>query len=167
MYVMHVITFSRLGINRNYYGCCNPARGQLSKENNFPLSPLAPVNLVSRGGFGRPVPSMPAHSPYSGSSWCLLTDSSTFCRFPHRYPFIIPSTAIGSLPSLSGHATEYLWHLPPRVRRHLAGSPQGSSSNGCCLFRKPDGQFSVCHSIFTQTIILVYCTGSNIQPSID
>ena len=34
----------------------NPARGQLNKE-----SPFAPENLVSRDGFGSPVPRQPAH----------------------------------------------------------------------------------------------------------
>ena len=31
----------------------NPARGQLNKENNIPLSPCVPENLVSRDGFSR------------------------------------------------------------------------------------------------------------------
>ena len=29
----------------------NPARGQLNRENNIPLSPCEPKNLVSRDGF--------------------------------------------------------------------------------------------------------------------
>ena len=29
----------------------NPARGQLNRENNIPLSPCVPENLVSRDGF--------------------------------------------------------------------------------------------------------------------
>ena len=37
------------------------------------LSPFAPENLVSRDGFGRPVPRQPAHSPHSICIWCLLT----------------------------------------------------------------------------------------------
>ena len=36
---------------------------------------------------------------------------------------------------LSGHAIAYRWRSLPRARRHRASSPQGSSSNGCCLFR--------------------------------
>ena len=32
----------------------NPARGQLNRENDSSLSPFAPENLVSRGGFGSP-----------------------------------------------------------------------------------------------------------------
>ena len=39
----------------------NPARGQLNREMIFSLSTLAPENLVSRDGFGRPVPRQPAH----------------------------------------------------------------------------------------------------------
>ena len=37
----------------------NPARGQLNKENeyfNISLSTFAPENLISRDGFGSPVP---------------------------------------------------------------------------------------------------------------
>ena len=49
----------------------NPARGQLNRENEyfpFSLSAFAPENLVSRNGFGSPVPRQPAHmtSPFSG-----------------------------------------------------------------------------------------------------
>ena len=40
---------------------------------------------------------------------------------------IIPSTVIGSLPSLSGHAIVYRWRSLPRVHRHSASSPQGGS----------------------------------------
>ena len=39
----------------------NPARRQLNRENDFSLSPFAPENLVSRDGFGSPVPRQPAH----------------------------------------------------------------------------------------------------------
>ena len=39
----------------------NPARGQLNTENVFFPSAFAPENLVSRGGFGSPVPRQPAH----------------------------------------------------------------------------------------------------------
>ena len=39
----------------------NPARCQLNRENNIPLSPCVPENLVSRDGFSRAVPRQPAH----------------------------------------------------------------------------------------------------------
>ena len=38
-----------------------------------------------------------------------------------------PSCAIGPVPSLSGHAIAYRWRSLPRVRRHRASKPQGSS----------------------------------------
>ena len=36
-------------------------------------------------------------------------------RFPRWRPHNIPSTAIGSVPNLSGHAVAYRWCSPPRV----------------------------------------------------
>ena len=38
----------------------------LAEAVNISLSPFAPENLVSRDGFGRPVPRQPAHSPHAG-----------------------------------------------------------------------------------------------------
>ena len=38
-----------------------------------------------------------------------------------------PPYAIGSVPSLSGHANAYRWRSLPRVRRHRASEPQGNS----------------------------------------
>ena len=38
-----------------------------------------------------------------------------------------PPYAIGSAPSLSGHAIAYRWRSLPRVHRHRASKPQGSS----------------------------------------
>ena len=37
-----------------------------------------------------------------------------------------PPYAIGSVPSLSGHAIAYRWRSLPRVRRHRASKAQGS-----------------------------------------
>ena len=39
---------------------------------NISLSPFAPENLVSRDGFGRPVPRQSAHFPHLGWIWYLL-----------------------------------------------------------------------------------------------
>ena len=40
----------------------NLVRDQLNRENtDFPLSPFAPENLVSRDEFGNPFPRQPAH----------------------------------------------------------------------------------------------------------
>ena len=64
----------------------NPARGQLNREMNVSLSPFAPDNnLVSRDGFGCPVPRQPAHLHTQAGSGPYLRDSS---RFPRRRPFI-------------------------------------------------------------------------------
>ena len=102
----------------------NPARGQLNRENNIPLSPCVPENLVSRDGFSRPVPRQPAHLHPQAESGAYLRDSS---GVPRRRPFMKPPYAIGSVPSSSGHAIAYRWRSLPRVRRHRASKPQGSS----------------------------------------
>ena len=39
----------------------NPARGQLNRKINISLSAFVPENLVSRDGFGSPVPPPPAY----------------------------------------------------------------------------------------------------------
>ena len=91
---------------------------------NTPLSPCVPENLVSRDGFSRPVPRQPAHLHTQAESGAYLRDSS---RVPRRRPFMKPPYAIGPVPSLSGHAIAYRWRSLPRVRRHRASKPQGSS----------------------------------------
>ena len=63
----------------------NPARGQLNREMNIPLSPFVPENLVSRDGFGSSIPRQPAHLHTQAESGAYLRDSS---RFPRRRPFI-------------------------------------------------------------------------------
>ena len=91
---------------------------------NIPLSPYVPENLVSRDGFSRPVSRQPAHLHTQAESGAYLRDSS---RVPRRCPFMKPPYAIGSVPSLSGHAIAHRWRSLPRVRRHRASKPQGSS----------------------------------------
>ena len=91
---------------------------------NIPLSPCVPENLVSRDGLSRPVPRQPAHLHTQAESGAYLQDSS---RVPGRRPFMKLPYTIGSVPSLPGHAIEYRWRLLPRVRRHRASKPQGSS----------------------------------------
>ena len=104
----------------------NPARGQLNRENEH--SPV-PVRAWEFGLARRVQPSRPASacsSPYLSWIWCLLFRDSS--RVPRRRPFIKPPYAIGSVPSLSGHAIiAYRWRSLPRVRRHRASKPQGSS----------------------------------------
>ena len=104
----------------------NPARGQLNREMNISLSTTAPEHVVSRDGFGCPVPRQPAHLHTQAESGAYLRH---FSRVPRRHPFIYlkPPYAIGSVPSLSGHANGYRWRSLQRVRRHRASKPQGSS----------------------------------------
>ena len=72
---------------------------------NIFLSPFAPENLVSRDGFGSPVPPQPAHLHTQAESGAYLRDSS---RVPRRRPFIYvkPPYVIGSVPSLFYRATQ-------------------------------------------------------------
>ena len=85
-----------------------------------------PEDLVSRDGFNRPVPRQLAHLHTQAESGAYLRDSS---RVPRRCPFMYlkPLYAIGSVPSLSGHAIAYRWRSPPKVRRRRTSKPQGSS----------------------------------------
>ena len=90
---------------------------------NISLSTFAPENLVSRDGFGSPVPRQSAHLHEYGA---FLRDPS---RVPRQRPsiYLKPPYAIRSVPSLSGHAIAYRWRSLPRVRRHKASKRQGSS----------------------------------------
>ena len=117
----------------------NPARGQLNRENDIPLSPCVPENLVSRDGFSRPVPRQPAHLHTQAESGAYLRDSS---RVPRRRPFMKPPYAIGSVPSLSGHAIAYRWRSLPRVRRHRASKPQGNSDQPGKVANQARGQLN-------------------------
>ena len=59
MYV-HIVTHTaRVRINTGKVA--NPARRQLNRENEYFPVPFAPENLVSRDGFGSPVPRQPPH----------------------------------------------------------------------------------------------------------
>ena len=128
----------------------NPARGQLNRENNTPLSPCVPENLVSRDGFSRPVPRQPAHLHTQAESGAYLRDSS---RVPRRRPFMKPPYAIGSVPSLSGHVIAYRWRSQPRVRRHRATKPQGNSERVL-----PSWQVTMDQLIFASLSHTHYCT---------
>ena len=114
----------------------NLAHGQLNREENiFPCS-------CSRLRF-----------------WCLLsTPIMLNLILTHGNPpdfrggvlLLKPTYAIGSVPSLSGHAIAYLLRSLPRVRQR-ASSPQGNSSNGCFLFKYHHGPMSVRFSFLTPT----------------
>ena len=63
-----------------------------------------------------------------------------------------PYVIVGPVPSLSCHTIVYLLRSLPRVRRHRASSPHGSSSNGCCLFAGHHRLINVRVSFPTPTI---------------
>ena len=93
----------------------------------FSLSPFAPENLVSRDGFGSPVPHQPTHLHTQAESGGWLRDSSRVSGWrPFTYLFKSPY-AIGPVPSLSCYGIAYRWRSLPRIRRHRASKPQGSS----------------------------------------
>ena len=96
-----------------------------SGKKSISPSAFAPENLVSRDGFGSPVPRQPAHLHTQAESDAYLRDSS---RVPRRRPFtcLKPPYVMGSVPSLSGHTIAYRWHSLPRVRLYRARKPQGS-----------------------------------------
>ena len=95
---------------------------------NISLPAFVPENLVSRDRFGSPVPRQPAHLHTQAESGAYLRDSS---RVPRRRPFIYlktPYAIYWSFSSLPSHAIiAYRWRSLPRVRRHRASKPQGSS----------------------------------------
>ena len=75
MYVCMVITYSQ---GKDQQGkVTNLARDQLNgEENDFFLSSFAPENLVSRDGFGNPVPRQPTYLRTQTESCSYLSDSS-------------------------------------------------------------------------------------------
>ena len=95
-------------------------------KTNISLSPLVPENFVSRDGFDSSVPRQPARLHTQAESGAYLTGFLPSSVAASIYLFK-PPYAIGSVPSLSGHAIAYRWRSLPRVRRHKASKPQGSS----------------------------------------
>ena len=102
----------------------NPARRQLNRENWYFTVPVRAweFGLARRVRQSRLAPA--CSSPYSGWIWCLLTGF-----LPISAAGSIYETAIrhGPVPSLSDHVIAYRWRSLPRVRRHRASKPQGSS----------------------------------------
>ena len=118
-----VITYSRVWINRVRLPILLVVSS--TGKMNISLFPFAPGNLVSRNGFGSPVPRQSAHLHTQAESGAYLRDSS---RVPRRRLsiYLKPPYPIGSVSSLSGNAVAYRWRSLPRVRRHRASKPQGS-----------------------------------------
>ena len=89
------------------------------------LPVFEPEDLVSRDGFGSPVPRQPGHLHTQAESGASLRHSSLV---PRRLSsmFLISTCAIVSVPSLSGYAIAYRWRSLPIMRRHRASNPPGS-----------------------------------------
>ena len=114
----------------------NSARAQLNRDYFFPLSSLAPENLVSRDRFDRTVPRQPAHSPHSGRIWRLLVGFLPFSATESTY-----SVNRHQVKSRVDQVITELRADGVHCRESRASSPQGSSSNECCLFRYLHGPF--------------------------
>ena len=145
----------------------NPARGQLNRDFCFSLYPRLRLRIWSRES-GSAIPSRVSQLILRNQA-----ESDAYPRTPllppafrdidyddedvhmYRQP---PSTAIGSVPSLSDRAIAYRWRSLPRIRQHRASSPQGSSSNGCFLFRFQQAPILMRLSFPTPTSLLV-CSG--------
>ena len=86
-----------------------------------------PGNLVSRDRFGSPVRRQPAHLQTQAESGAYLRDSS---RVPRRRPVIFFNRHTPSAQSRVYRVMQFIayrWRSLPRVRRHRASKPQGSS----------------------------------------
>ena len=122
----------------------NPNCGQLDRKNVFFFRPRLHLKIWSRetGSAGLSHVSPP-----------ILHTQAEFSAFRDgvivHIDVCTPSTAIGSVLSLSSHAIAYRRRSLPRVRRHRASRPHGSSSNGCCLLRFHQGPMFV--PLFSQT----------------
>ena len=102
------------------------ARDQLNKENEYPC-PRSRLRIWS-GETGSAVPSRVSLLIFILRLNLVLTYGipPDFRGGVHFYLFK-PPYAIGSTPSLSGHAIAYRWRSLPRVPRHRASKPQGNS----------------------------------------
>ena len=139
----------------------NPA-GHLNRENEYSgvfhisLSAFAPENWASQDGFGSSVPRQPAPLYTQAEFGAYLRNSS---RVSRQRPFVHfkPPYAIWSIPSLSGHAIAYRWRSQPRVRRHRASKPQGSSE-GVLLWQVTMEQLicaSLSHTHYWYDVVVV------------
>ena len=104
MYVCMVTHIGRIWINRVRLPILLVF--SLTGKLDIYRSAFVPENLVSRDGFGSPVPHQPAHLHTQDESSAYLLGSS---RVSRRRPFIYikPPYAIGSVPSFLGHANAY------------------------------------------------------------
>ena len=133
MYVCVVITYSK--------GKDQPVKlpillvVSLTGEINISLFPFAPENLVSRDGFGSPVPRQSAPLHTQAESGAHLRDSS---RVPRPYPFIYLNRHTPSGQSRVYRVTQV--RTDGVHCRESAGTAPVNLKvvpNGCCLGRSP------------------------------
>ena len=135
----------------------NPACGQLIRKTIFPLS----VPICSRlrnksretGSVDPSRLSLLVLQSSCGPNLVLTRGNTpTFHGGVHSF---IPSTAIGSVPSLSGHANAYRCRSLPRGRRCRASIVLKvvPVTNGCCLFRISNGSFFLFSSLFPYPLL--------------
>ena len=124
------------------------------------LSPFAPENLVSRDGFGSPIPRQPAHlyTQAESGAYALLAGFIPISAAASIYLFKPPYAAIESAPSLSGHAIPCRWRSLPRVRRHRASKPQDSSERVLPWQVRSCASLSHTHYCMLK-VLFVQCTG--------
>ena len=91
MYICIVTHKPRVWINRVRLQKSCTSWSAEQRKMNISLSVFAPEKLVSRDGFGSPVPRQPAHLHTQAESGADFRVSS---RFPRRRPFIYVKTAI-------------------------------------------------------------------------
>ena len=128
----------------------NPVYGQLNRG-KFPC-PRSRLRICFRET-GLALPSL-------ASLLILYTnaESGAYSRYSSRIPggvhiFLPAPHTTESVPSLSGHAIAYRLRSLPRVHWHRANSPQGSSSNGCCLCITMN-QMLLCSSLFPHPLLI-------------
>ena len=129
---------------------------------NISLSPLAPENLVSRDGFGSPVPRLPFRLHNLAESGAYLRDSS---RFPRRRLFLNLNRRTPSGQTRVYRVTQL--RIDGVHCRESAGTGPVDLNvvpNGYCLWQVTKNQFwqvtknqLICASLFPH-INSCYCT---------
>ena len=131
----------------------NFARGQLNKgKMNISLSPFASAeNLLSRDGFGRPVPRQPAHChTQAESDWLALTYGIPLVLNDGVHIYDQPSSGQPLL-ELIGSSTCFPVAFTAESLPAQGQYPQGNSNNGCCLLKLHHGHFFY-SPIFSHTL---------------
>ena len=130
----------------------DPAHGQLNREKYTFLCPRSRLRIWSRET-DSVIPSRVSLLISIPRLHMALILTGFLPIFAAAFIYLFKSSyTIG--PSLSGHTIiAYRWHSLPRVRRHRANGPKGSSSDGCCLCIPMD---QLCAPLFSTPTINNY-----------